>query len=122
MISMRPFEDLLTQKNLVVVSNKRPIQIYSARVLKMFRLDDCPVVRIAGAGGAVPTALRVARHCVARLSEELGWKVKSEIVDESEILVQDLTAVGFGEIAADTGQAERKVKQIIVELSRLEIS
>ena len=118
-----PSCDLINQPDVVVVSNKRPIQVYSKKILKMVRLQNFRAVKIIGAGGAISTALRVARHCVAALKDDVGWTAVSEIIDESEISsIPVLQKIGFGEVPNlddEETRLTRTVKQIIVQV-RLE--
>ena len=113
----RPPDALLEQQDIVVVSNKRPIQVYSNKVTRKFRLENFRSVRIVGAGGAVPTALRIARHVVEALEAETGWTAISTILDESEISVEKPRKIGFGQIPDPSLPPDtRVIKQIVVEV------
>ena len=107
--------DILKEPDVVIISNKRPIQVYSNKVLKMIRLQNFRSIKLVAAGGAVSTALRVARHVVATLAAESGQLAVSEIVEQSEIASLTSEIPTFGSIPdVSATPVSRAITQIVV--------
>jgi replicative superfamily II helicase len=104
----------------VIVSNKRPIQVYSNRAIELFRLKEAEKIQISGLGAAIPTALRVARFVVRSLHKDPGWKWKivSDVIEESKVTVIDKKKPEIGEIMTELPTG-REVNRIVVELVRI---
>ena len=102
---------------IVTVSNQRPIQVYSNKVTELFRLHNEQKVQIVAIGGAIPTALRVARFIVRQFKEDPGWKIVSDIIEESKVEMIDREAPKPGQIPQ--GPKKRNVNRVVVELVRI---
>jgi hypothetical protein len=113
-----PDDSLISQPDVIIVSNKRPIQVYSNKVLKKFRLENFTTVRLVGAGGAVNTALRVARFVVEVLKAEVGWTAVSEVVNEIPVVLEMPQIIpAFGEIPdLNSGVETRSINQVTVQI------
>ena len=102
-----PPTSLIEDNCTVVISNKRPIHVYSNRVLRLFTKENLPTVRLVALGGAISTAQRVAKHCVKSLKDTAGWTVTFET--KAGTVTKELpvsSGDGFGEIPnPDTSSA-----------------
>jgi Alba len=86
----------------VVVSNNRPVQAYSSRVLRLFKRDNATTVKLTALGGAIPTAQRIARYCIKNLQDKAGWSLKSEsVLSPYTKSSPNLEGDGFGQVAGD---------------------
>ena len=113
-----PPRSLIQDPDLVVVSNKRPLQSYSDRIIKMFRLQMKQEVKLTAMGAAIPTALRISRFCAKTVKDDTGWELSSEVIDEGSITVQESECKpSFGQPPPDC--QSREIKTITICLKRL---
>ena len=103
----------------VIVSNKRPVQVYSNRVLRLITRDDLKTVKLTAVGGAIPTALRVARFCTRNLADSAGWVITTESVTTpftSQAI--NLDGDGFGALPTTQAPTESVINSVLITLTR----
>ena len=103
--------DIINEPYTVVVSNKRPIQVYSNKVMELFRLEQASQVKIFALGAAIPRALKVARFCIYQLKENFNT-ITSKIIEQSKISITE-TKTGFGQLPISN---ERFINKIVLHL------
>ena len=111
-----PPKSLTEDDNTVIISNKRPINVYSNRVLRLFTIDNATSVRLVALGGAISTAQRVAKHCVKHLKDTAGWTVTVEAKTGTFTKsTPATTGDGFGDVATlDTIQTSVNSVEIVL--------
>ena len=116
-----PPADLVEDEDTIILSNKKPIQVYSERVLKKFMVDKKGTVRIAAIGAAITTAHRVAKFCKERLRTELNWGIETMVEKEGTVVVEERAegqlGSGFGVVQPPLIQ--RRVDSIVLALVRV---
>jgi len=114
-----PPADLLKDEPLTLaVSNKRPVQAYSNRILRLFKIENATSVKLTALGGAIPTAHRIARFCVAQLEEKAGWRFSSEhVMSTISSTAATLEGDGFGEppVSPDA----RRINCVVITITKL---
>ena len=116
-----PPKALVDDPNIIVVSNKRPIQVYSERVIKKFRLENATELRLVALGAAISTAQRVARFCVSKLKDETGWNISVETESDEYVVINEIpeTEFGSGFGIEPAVPVERKINSVSIVLKKL---